>query len=249
MNQNRLDTPFGDIFFSGPPLNQGPLPAFFYFSLSAQESLFTDPYNQPIVALNKKGIRCFSITLPLHEKDAANSPEENYRLNKEAVDAWKNEQNFLILFQSFIERVINSIHYLVENEIVVKEKIALGGLSRGALIAVHVLSKLSFAQVCVGFSPLTELHPHDLSLHKLGDILAQKWIRFYIGNYDQRVGTKTCFECIEAWVETARKQSVRSPRFELHLFPSIGHLGHGTPSNIFLDGAEYIAHHLSLESP
>ena len=36
------------IYHVGPPLELGPLPTFFYFALSGEESLTLNPYNQPV---------------------------------------------------------------------------------------------------------------------------------------------------------------------------------------------------------
>ena len=63
------------VSYIGPDLMEGPLPSLFYFALSEQESLFLDPYNQPVVFLSSYPIRVFSMTLPghgsgLHSKDA-----------------------------------------------------------------------------------------------------------------------------------------------------------------------------------
>ncbi len=54
------------ISFIGPPLQEGPLPAFFYFAHSAQASLMQDPYNQPAAFLAEYPVRVFSLSLPFH---------------------------------------------------------------------------------------------------------------------------------------------------------------------------------------
>ena len=53
--------------FIGPDLSLGPLPAIFYFALSAKESLFQDPFNQPVAVWQTYPVRIFSLTLPEHE--------------------------------------------------------------------------------------------------------------------------------------------------------------------------------------
>src|ERR1700722_6699499 len=55
-----------NISYVGKDLDQGALPALFYFALSGQESLGLDPYNQPIAFLADYPMRLFSLSLPFH---------------------------------------------------------------------------------------------------------------------------------------------------------------------------------------
>ena len=36
-----------EVYFTGPPIEEGPRPALFYFALSGHQSLTLDPFNQP----------------------------------------------------------------------------------------------------------------------------------------------------------------------------------------------------------
>ncbi|MEK7340133.1 MAG: hypothetical protein AABZ92_05425, partial [Verrucomicrobiota bacterium] len=47
--------------YLGPSVDLGPLPAVFYFALSARDSLLLDPFNQPAVYLSQFPLRIFSI--------------------------------------------------------------------------------------------------------------------------------------------------------------------------------------------
>jgi esterase FrsA len=54
------------IYYQGPDLPHGPLPAVIFFALSAQMSLFENPFNQPVIRLSQQGVRVFSWDLPFH---------------------------------------------------------------------------------------------------------------------------------------------------------------------------------------
>ncbi len=66
----KIESTFDEpIYFTGPEINDGIKPAFFYFALSGKQSLQLDPYNQPIQFLNKQNVRCFSWSLPFHNDE------------------------------------------------------------------------------------------------------------------------------------------------------------------------------------
>lgn len=125
------------------------------------------------------------------------------------------------------------------------------GLSRGGFIATHAAAAIAEIGYVIGFSPLTRLsegkefekNPITLSLdlENLIPSLIGKPLKFYIGNHDTRVGTRFCFEFIQALTEASYQKNIRSPLVELTLFPSIGYQGHGTPPLIFHEGAHLLA--------
>lgn len=230
------------ISFIGPPLSLGPLPAVFYFSLSGDESLSLDPYNQPAIYLSKQGIRVFSLTLPAHD---GFHPHPNAMSDWAASVAAGN--NFISQFSS---QCTNALNYLIKMGYVDPAKIAASGLSRGAFAAAHFAAHDPRVKYLLGFSPLTllgaltefnEINDSDLSLHSLTNLLADKTVRFYIGNRDTRVNTADCISFIQALTEASYINKHRSPPIELIIYPSIGHKGHGTPPNIFSDGANWLA--------
>ena len=98
-----------DIAFIGPPLSEGALPAVFYFSLSAKESLGLDPFNQPAVYLTQFPLRVFSISLPYH--NAHFSP-------KEALSLWATQS---LLGQSVIDAIVektrSQINFLLKEKL------------------------------------------------------------------------------------------------------------------------------------
>lgn len=228
-----------EILFIGPPLEEGPLPALFYFALSAKDSLQKDPFNQPVQFLVDFPLRVFSITLPAHEN---NLPPEN------AIHVWAKKMNHgENILSTFINQVSQEISDL--SPYIAKGKWGVAGLSRGAFIACHVAAKCPEVTHILGFAPLTRLthnkefsgeEAESLALEALVPKIYNRKIRFYIGNHDTRVGTEHAFSFIHALAEEAHKHRIRSSPIELIIRPSIGYQGHGTSFDTFKDGAKWI---------
>lgn len=239
------------VSYLGPDLIEGPLPSFFYFALSEQESLTLDPYNQPAAFLASYPMRIFSMTLPGH----GGALQE-----KEAMHFWAQEMargHFLI--EDFLNQCVLAIEKMVEKNWLIPEKCGVGGLSRGAFIASHVAARLPFIRTLLGFAPLTKLSAlrtfadvaqhqevQSLNLENLIDALSDRTIRFYIGNHDTRVGTEHCFQFIAKTAETAYESGIRSSPIELIIGPSIGHMGHGTSKEVFEAGAKWMGEQLGV---
>lgn len=235
-----------EIGMSGPPLEHGPLPALFYFALSARDSLTLDPFNQPVIHLLNIGkMRVFSITLPFHEP-----PREP----QDALTHWA--QSFLDhhdILDPFLTSAVSAIEKIASAGYTSSHKIGVAGLSRGAFIASHVAARSPLVHSVLGFAPLTQLHktkefasltddPRVMSYsisHQIPQLVGKN-LRFYMGNRDERVGTARCFSFIQNLTEHSYQNKIRSPQVELILYPSIGFLGHGTPQAIFENGAEWI---------
>jgi esterase FrsA len=62
------------------------------------------------------------------------------------------------------------------------------------------------------------------------------------------VGTESCFQFISELSETAYQQKISSSPIELIIGPSMGHKGHGTPPEVFKDGAAWIRRKLVEDS-
>ncbi|MCK4934598.1 MAG: alpha/beta hydrolase, partial [Simkaniaceae bacterium] len=114
-------------------------------------------------------------------------------------------------------------------------------------------------QSILGFAPLTKLsnanefaeiktrpHIRSLDLDMQIEALANRSIRFYIGNRDRRVGTTHCFDLVKTLAEEAYKKRISSSPIELIVGPSIGYQGHGTSDETFSDGALWIKNKLML---
>ena len=237
------------IYYQGPDLKMGIQPAVLYFALSAHMSLFEDPFNQPVLHLIEQGIRVFSWDLPFH------GPGQNPR---DAMRHWAHE---LVHQPSFIFDFLNvcqnNINYLIEQQLVDQQQLAVAGLSRGGFIATHLAARDSRIKAVLGFSPLTQPQPLEelqscdtmpfekVALTSLVDCLIHTPFRFYIGNHDTRVSTDACYSFIQTLTKTAFNQGVRSPAVELIIYPSIGYKGHGTPPSIFSDGADWMKRQLT----
>lgn len=236
------------IYHHGPDLQLGPLPTVLFFALSAQASLFEDPFNQPVLNLIQQGIRVFSWDLPFHGEGL--DPHE-------AIRQWAHEfiHNPSFIFD-FLEVCQLNINYLIEEGFVDLQRLGVAGLSRGGFIATHLAACDSRLKAVLGFAPLTEPKPLEelksfpesfvdkVKLSSVADKLIHTRLRFYIGNHDIRVGTDSCFHFIHHLSEVAFNHGIRSPTVELVIYPSIGHKGHGTPPHIFHEGANWIRTYL-----
>ncbi len=258
VTSSELKTPWGSsIHYAGPGLMAGlieqpPLPAFFYFSLSGQASLTLDPYNQPVAFLLKQSqllnrpVRCYSLNLPGHGEPKS---------FEGAMKFWASSFAKEDIIQLFVKEAIESISYLIDQGYVDHKRIAVGGLSRGGFAALHLAAADPRIGSVLAFAPLLdlgvvsefkEIKDSPLVCASSADHLVEKLVnrnvRLYIGNRDTCVGTEPAFRFIQKLAEAAyhSKPSVRSPKAELIIGPSVGHQGHGTLPHVFLDGAEWI---------
>ncbi|WP_053331863.1 hypothetical protein [Criblamydia sequanensis] len=241
-DKETLQAPNGiEFLFDGPSLEAGIKPLFLYFALSKEASLKEPPFNRPITTLkeNYKTVRLASVSLPFHNP--------KYPI-EDAMSSWsqafKDDPDFL---NHFIENLKEAVLFLIAKGIVSKERLGFGGLSRGGYIAGRLASLIK-AKALLVYAPLTELTflselkeiQNKTHLKNYSKDLGEIEVRAYIGNRDQRVGTRNCFDWIESIVEEQYKDSIRSPKVELILSPSIGHKGHGTPPFVFDAGAHWM---------
>ncbi|MGK5594736.1 MAG: alpha/beta hydrolase family protein [Parachlamydiaceae bacterium] len=233
------------VYHVGPSLDQGPLPALFYFALSGKDSLELDPYNQPVTFLKDSLIRIFSFTLPGHGPGLKNTAA--IKQWAEAFQAGRNP------IKEFIDTAKENIAFLIKHQFIAESKMAVAGLSRGGFMAAHLASEMPQIKLILGFAPLMRL---DLSLEfkafpknpvveqtsliHLIPKLIDRTLCFHIGNRDTRVHTDECFKFIHKLAKVAQENRIRSPQVEMVIHPSIGHHGHGTAPKTFLEGANWL---------
>lgn len=232
-----------EIAFVGPPLEDGPLPTLFYFALTAEESLTLDPFNQMVATLSALPCRIFSVTLPGHI--VGQNPADSLAFWTQCLLA---DDNFLKPFLAKTKALLDDL----QGQGLLAGTVGVAGLSRGAFVATHLAAHDPRVSFILGFAPLTDLQAssscheladsklaESLALHHLTEKLFDKKLRFYIGNHDTLVKTKRCFEFTHHLAKTAYHYKIRSPAVELIITPSIGHKGHGTPPEIFIQGAQW----------
>lgn len=238
------------IFYVGKDLSEGPLPAVFYFALSAEESLVIAPYNSPATNLQQANIRVFSVDLPFHGKDLPAT---------EALGYWaQNIQEGTDFLGNFLNDLENSVTALIHSGLIDLKNVAAAGLSRGCFIATHLAARIPTITHLLAFAPLThmenikefELLKNSIFIekHKLCHIeqaLIHKNIKTYIGGRDTRVNTDLCYKWIRSLIEKAYEHKIKSPHIELVLKPSIGHQGHGTSKESFEEGSLWLINKLS----
>ncbi|GAB4186446.1 MAG: hypothetical protein Tsb0015_04230 [Simkaniaceae bacterium] len=240
------------LAYIGPDLQEGPLPGIVYLALSKEESLLTPPFNRPALKLKDAPLRLFSVTLPFHGNGL--DPVK-------AIPKWAEEfQEGKDILEPFLREASHSLKFLLREGFVTK--LGAIGLSRGALIAAHLAAKIPDISHIVGFAPLTQLSAvSDFSPIRTSYLVKQydmenlipsiynRSIRFYIGNYDRRVGTEKAFAFIHSLAKYAYDQRLRSVPIELYIRPSIGYQGHGTGEHTFDEGTEWLKEQLLLQLP
>lgn len=236
------------IYYAGPPASEGKKPAVIYFALSAEMSLYHDPFNQPVEELAKNDIRIFSWDLPYHGKDM----DPHAAMHQWAQEFARNPT----FISDFINECLDNLQFLSDQNLIDFSHLAVAGLSRGGFVATHLAAREPRIKRVLGFSPLTKPQPveefnlpashyEETALVNLVDFLRETHVRYYIGNRDTRVSTDACYEFIKELAENSFEKGNRSPPAELIIFPSIGHKGHGTPHHIFLDGARWLISQLN----
>lgn len=250
---NSIDGPSGlKIYYKGPQLEMGPMPALFYFALAGEESLSLDPYCQPVTFADQLPLRCFSFTLPFHESTYQRS---------HAMKLWSEG---LLESSSWLEEFLNqslaNIDFLIQSGAVDKHHIAVGGLSRGGFVALQLAARHPSIGIVLCHAPLIELPAHKSfeSLRHAKTLqpyrsealipgLLHKKLFFLIGNRDTCVSTEFCCTFVQDLAEAMYANGKRSPSVELYLFPSIGHQGHGTPPEVFRKGIKWLQRQWKFE--
>lgn len=233
------------LYYLGKDLSEGPLPAVIYLALSAEESLLTAPFNQPVAYLEQFPVRIFSVDLPFHGKGY---------VSKEALVHWAHEfAQGRDLVTHFLIQLEQSLSHLLSMNVISNNEIALMGLSRGGFLINHLAAMMPSVTTLLTFAPLTKITAgkdfeflsltpllERLNLSHISEAVCQKNQRIYIGNRDTRVSTDACYEWFRSMVEHAHSKGIRSPHLEMMIRPSIGHQGHGTAKESFEEGASWL---------
>lgn len=233
---------FEDLNFSyfGPDLFWGPMPTVFYFTIDAHSSLSCDPFNQPIVPMMNHSMRVFSCDLPEHGAGL----DPHTALARWADHYMKKES----LIENFIQKLSRFLDHL-HQESIIDHRLGVMGLSRGAFIAAHLAHASKKVKHIVGFAPLTDLRkakefeplsqsielPKPISM--LENTFPECSVKFFIGNQDTRVSTHRALETVVTLCDKALEKGIKSPSIEAVVYPSVGHMGHGTPPQIFEEGS------------
>lgn len=208
-------------------------------------------------------LRVFSVTLPFHG---------DMQENESALTAWADrysEGADVVSF--FTRRVSASLDKLIAAGHVDAGRVYSAGLSRGGLLAAHLALANPVVDAVLGFSPVTSLaglaefrelagvveeEPTSAVTRKLNaasllseaavEGLSRKAVRCYSGNSDTRVGTRSCFDFMEALAARAASRKERSSPHEYIMFCSMGREGHGTSSDVFCVGARWLLRRAGL---
>lgn len=179
-------------------------------------------------------MRVFAVTLPFHGASLAENASAFQKWARAYIDGGDVVSYFARNAAAFGQELVSS-GYAESGGVFA------AGLSRGGLLAAHVAMRASCIRGLVAFSPVTVLGDlpefnadaiegerarsrlerasllQDNAIAKLSEIP----VRFYIGNYDRRVGTRPLFELTHSLAEKAVLDGgVRSPPHELILYCS-----------------------------
>jgi hypothetical protein len=228
-------------------------PSVIYFALTAKETLCLDPFNQMVQYLKGYPINFFSITLPYHDEGIPHA---------KTIDHWRSEllsgPDFLLDFMKKLEALS---HFLEKEQLLSIKNSCLAGLSRGGYIACFLASMIKEFRFVLAFSPMSVIFSDDEKAELIKkNLFNPHWelkfftqdlydrdIKFFIGNRDVKVDSAKCFSFIHQLSEIAFQNRIRPCKAELHIYPSVGLKGHGTPPEIFSKGAHYLLDIFSLK--
>lgn len=206
-----------------------------YLALSASQSLELPPFNQlaaDVVQLSPGLCRVFSVTLPFHGEDMAR--------NEVAFSRWAE------LYEkggdpvaNFVRKASDAVDALVASGAVARGQVVVAGLSRGGLLAGLLAVRNENVKAFLGFAPVTVLGDLDefgernvgneRAREKVGkasllqteviEKLVGMPVRFYMGNFDTRVGTRKAFDFVHLLAERAvLHEGMRSPPHEFVMY-------------------------------
>jgi|GEM_PF-6077957 len=202
---------------------QPPLPfskTVFYFSLSGEDSLLLPPFCTPVDILVDQSFQVISTTLPHHEHNA-----RPYHIR----ELWEKDVAHI---EMFIQALAQGIKELTSY---FPPPYGVMGLSRGAFIALWIASMVKEVTTAVCFAPMLELNNEGkLSIKERTSLLKNKKIHFFIGDNDSLVGTDRVISL----------HNELSSHSKLEIYPSIGRMGHGTPHEMFNQGALWMIKNL-----
>jgi esterase FrsA len=180
------------------------------------------------------------MTLPAHEHNL--SPHD-------AIGAWAEEfASGIDPLAPFFDAFETALSFVIQEGLSIPGRIAVGGLSRGGLIAIHAIGRSEALSSLFAFAPMTSLqgarefaHLQSNSLVATYDAASQAknignrpvWI--HMGLSDTRVSADDAFDFAKTLAARGNKH------VEIHFIPSIGHMGHGTSPETFAKGAEWIS--------
>ncbi len=222
-------------------------PTVIFFTTTAKEALQSPPLCHPAVFLNQHNIRVISFDLPLHNDEIPSF---------DGVQRWTQQ-----MFETHTDPLapfLQQVSFWIDQHLDPKAPLGFMGISRGAFIAAFLAIQRGFPAPIALFSTMHDLDYswlwqnqqfsdpfldfYKLSCHAA--FLKDCPLYFSIGNNDERVSTSKTLHLYQELLYFKVKEQKRNIPIELHVFPSIGMYGHGTPDHIFLEGAKWMSEHL-----
>ena len=212
-----------------------------FFTASWHDSLVHQELGKFSRFLEEIGISTISCDLPDHPYGSSYD---------KGISTWKEKSaQGEKIGQLFAEKVVSALVLMEEYGLISLNHFALSGISRGCFIALYTLKRLKtirhdLSPPTILFAPMLSL-PHENLLNDLFPSSGKSAPLFLsIGNSDIRVGTNQAIHFFQHYVDEAKKEKERHIDATLHIHPSIGFMGHGTPDELFQTGAHWIQNHL-----
>lgn len=140
---------------------------------------------------------------------------------------------------NFVRRASDAVDALVASGALARRQVVVAGLSRGGLLAGLLAARNPNVRACLCFAPVTVLGDLDefgadavtkerarekvaratLLQDRVVERLVGMPVRFYMGNFDRRVGTRKAFDFVHLLAERAvLHEGMRSPPHEFVMY-------------------------------
>ncbi len=232
-----------------------PRPSCLYFTASWRDSLIHPDLSKLTSYLLDMGVDVIACDIPFHPEGITSYDTALEKLREAARSGQK-------VITPFAQKVAQALVEMEKKGLISLSQLALAGLSRGAFCAAHTLSALSKKHQGISLpvallAPLMSLLPQKESLEEPDSIERELFplqppipsLFLSIGNDDKRVGTDLSFSFFQRFMTEAKNDLMRGESAKLrsasvdatlHVHPSIGFQGHGTPDAVFELAAHWI---------
>lgn len=229
-----LETTTGVRFVvrGGKPVS--PAATLFVFATDRAGTLHSDDYAKCGQRFLADGGICVSLDIPAHGDDLRTGEPNGLKAWRVRLD---KKENFIAPFVANASAVLD---HLIREGFTDPKRVAVAGTSRGGFCALHWAAAEPRVRAVVAFAPVTDLPvlqefhglendalTQSLAARMLAGKLANRPIWICMGNNDQRVGTRNCFEFTQA-VTAASLATAKTAPIEFHIMETEGHRTHAT---------------------
>lgn len=211
-----------------------PAPTLFVFAIDRAGTLHSEDYAKCARPLLANGWTCASLDIPAHGDDLRPGEPNGLKAWRVRLD---HKENFIAPFVANASEVLD---HLIREGFTDPKRVAVAGTSRGGFCALHWAAAEPRVRATVAFAPVTDLPvlqefqglendalTQSLAASTLAGKLAHRPIWVCMGNNDQRVGIRNCFDFTHA-VAAASLTTAKTAPIEFHIMETEGHRTHAT---------------------